>query len=209
MCIRDRLNADVASNIIPDANNTYNLGSALKDWDEINFGTMEVQTVLGNSISLENGLIDFTERQGNIFYVDKNGSDSNVGDHPNGAFLTIKHALSFADASIQGPVVIHIAAGEYEEVFPLTVPVNVTVTGEDMRNTIIKPTVATNTNNCFELNGETTIENLTIKGFFSSGNPPFAHTGYAFCFASNAIITSRSPYIRNAVSYTHLRAHET
>ena len=196
------LNADVASNIIPDANNTYNLGSALKDWDEINFGTMEVQTVLGNSISLENGLIDFTERQGNIFYVDKNGSDSNVGDHPNGAFLTIKHALSFADASIQGPVVIHIAAGEYEEVFPLTVPVNVTVTGEDMRNTIIKPTVATNTNNCFELNGETTIENLTIKGFFSSGNPPFAHTGYAFCFASNAIITSRSPYIRNVTVST-------
>ena len=116
------INADVTSNIVPDVANTYNLGSVLKGWDAIDFGTMEVQTVLGNSISLENGLIDITMGQGNIFYVDKNGNDSNVGDHPNGAFSTLTRALSFADASIQGPTVIHINPGEYEEVFPLIVP---------------------------------------------------------------------------------------
>jgi len=183
------LNADVASNIIPDADNTYNLGSISNRWDQINFGTMEIQTILGNSISLENGLIDITERQGNIFYVDKNGNDSNVGDHPNGAFLTLTRALSFADASIQGPVVIHLAPGEYQEAFPLTVPTNVTITGEDIRNTVIKPTLATNTANAFLVDGEVTIENLTIKDFYSPG--------YAFAFKTNATITSRSPYIRN------------
>ena len=183
------LNADVASNIIPDANNTYDLGSISKNWDEINFDNGVINTILGNSISLENGLIDITERQGNIFYVDKNGNDSNVGDHPNGAFLTLTRALSFADASIQGPVVIHLAPGEYEEVFPLTVPTNVTITGLDFRNTVIKPTVATNTENAFLVDGEVTIENLTIKDFYSPG--------YAFAFKSNATVTSRSPYIRN------------
>jgi|TARA_B110000908_G_C10265935_1_gene463932 hypothetical protein len=188
------INADVTSNIVPDVANTYNLGSVLKGWDAIDFGTMEVQTVLGNSISLENGLIDITTRQGNIFYVDKNGNDSNVGDHPNGAFLTIKHALSFADASIQGPVVIQIASGEYEEVFPLTIPVNVTISGDDMRNTIVKPTVATQTSNAFQLNGETTIENLTIKDFYTPG--------YAFSFEPNATITSRSPYIKDVTVIT-------
>ena len=183
------LNADIASNIIPDVDNTYNLGSISNKWDQINFDTMEIQTILGNSISLENGLIDITERQGNIFYVDKNGNDSNVGDHPNGAFLTLTRALSFVDASIQGPVVIHLAPGEYEEAFPLTVPTNVTISGQDIRNTVVKPTVATNTANAFLVDGEVTIENLTIKDFYSPG--------YAFAFKTNATITSRSPYIRN------------
>ena len=188
------INADVTSDIVPDVDSTYNLGSQLKDWDNINFDTMYVQSVLGNNITLEAGLVELTLRQGNIFYVDKNGNDSNVGDHPNGAFSTLTRALSFADASIQGPTVIHINAGEYEEVFPLTVPTNVTIVGADIRNTIIKPTLATNTNNAFLLDGETTIENLTIKDFFSPG--------YAFSFKSNATVTSRSPYIRNVTVIT-------
>ena len=188
------INADVTSDIVPDADSTYNLGSQLKDWDNINFNTMYVQSVLGNNISIEGGLVELTLRHGNIFYVDKNGDDSNVGDHPNGAFLTLTRALSFADASIQGPVVIHINAGEYQEAFPLTVPTNVTIVGADIRNTIIKPTLATNTNNAFLLDGETTVENLTITDFFSPG--------YAFSFKSNAIVTSRSPYIRNVTVIT-------
>ena len=188
------INADVTSDIVPDADSTYNLGSQLKDWDNINFDTMYVQSVLGNNISIEGGLVELTLRHGNIFYVDKNGDDSNVGDHPNGAFLTLTRALSFADASIQGPVVIHINAGEYQEAFPLTVPTNVTIVGADIRNTIIKPTLATNTNNAFLLDGETTVENLTITDFFSPG--------YAFSFKSNAIVTSRSPYIRNVTVIT-------
>jgi hypothetical protein len=188
------LNADIHSNIVPDANSSSNLGANYSKWNQLNFNTIEATNILGNSINLENGLIEITTRQGNIFYVDKNGNDSNVGDHPNGAFLTLKHALSFVDSSVQGPVAIHIGAGEYEEVFPLNVPANVTIIGEDMRNVIIKPTVATNTNNAFLLDGETTIENITIQDYFSPG--------YAFSFKSNATVTSRSPYIRNITVIT-------
>ena len=187
-------NADIETDIVPDATNTFNFGANYSKWNELNFSTAEATNLFGNSIHLENGLIELTTRQGNIFYVDKSGNNSNVGDHPNGAFSTLAHALSFVDSSVQGPVVIHVSAGEYEEVFPLTVPANVTITGEDMRNVVIKPTVATNTNNAFLLDGETTIENITVKDYFSPG--------YAFSFKSNATVTSRSPYIRNVTVIT-------
>ena len=188
------LNADIHSDIVPDVHETYNLGANYSKWNNIDLATGNVTTVLGNTINLENGLIQIDSRQGNTFYVDKNGNDNNVGDHPNGAFLTLTRALSFVDSSIQGPVVIHVKPGEYEEVFPLTVPSNVSIVGEDIRNTVIKPTLATNTNNAFLVDGEVTIENLTIKDFFSPG--------YAFAFKSNATVTSRSPYIRNITVLT-------
>ena len=189
-----KFNADIDSNIIPDVNNSFDLGANYAKWDQLNFNTIEATNVLGNSIFLENGLVQPASRVGNIFYVDKNGNDSNAGDHPNSAFLTLKNTLSFVDSSIQGPVAIHISAGEYEEIFPLTVPSNVTIIGEDMRNVVIKPTVATNTNNAFLLDGETTIENITIQDYFSPG--------YAFSFKPNATVTSRSPYIRNVTVIT-------
>jgi hypothetical protein len=62
-----------------------------------------------------------------------------------------------------------------------------------MRNTIIKPTAATNTNNCFLMNGESTVQNLTIKDFY---------TGSAFSFVSGCVISTRSPYIQNVTVVT-------
>ena len=135
-----------------------------------------------------------SRRQGNIFYVSTLGSNTNVGDHQHGAFRTLSHALSVVDASTQGPVTIHVYPGEYEEIFPLVVPERVTISGEDIRNCIIKPTAGTNTNNAFEMNQNVTIENLTIKDFYSPG--------HAFTFAANTIITDRSPYIRNITVIT-------
>ena len=77
-----------------------------------------------------------------IFWVAQNGDDTNAGDHPNGPFKTLKHALDVVDASTQGPVTIHVMPGGYEEELPLVVPSNVTIRGEDFRNTIIRPTSA-------------------------------------------------------------------
>jgi len=89
--------------------------------------------------------------------------------------------------------------GGYEEELPLVVPSNVTIRGEDFRNTIIRPTSADQSKDVFHLNGETTIQNITIKDFYyDSGND----TGYAFRFAPNCIITSRSPYIQNVTVIT-------
>jgi hypothetical protein len=72
--------------------------------------------------------------------------------------------------------------------------VGVTVKGTGIRSVKIVPTVLTNNKDAFLLNGETTIEDLTVADFFFDN---INNTGYAFKFASNFTVTSRSPYIRN------------
>ena len=184
--------ADVNSDIIPDVTDTSDLGRQNKKWLNIysnllNGQRVEVDTVLVQDTSL-------SRRQGNIFYVSVNGDDTNVGDHQHGPFRTISHALSVSDSSAGGPVTIHIYPGEYEETFPLVVPENVSIRGEDLRNVIIKPTSATNTNNAFELTQNTTVADVTIKDFYAPG--------YAFVFQNGTVISERSPYIRNVTVIT-------
>ena len=89
--------------------------------------------------------------------------------------------------------VINVSAGTFVEMCPLTVPAGVTIKGAGLRATSIKPTDATKTNNIFLLNDASTLEDFTIKDSFYNTS---ADTGYAFAFASNASITTRSPYIQ-------------
>jgi len=179
--------ADVNSDIVPDQTNQYNLGSAEKSWQDLHSNLLNGTKVTVSNLNLDD--VSLARRQGNIFYVSTLGDDSNVGDHQHGAFRTLKHALEVVDASSAGPVIVHVFPGEYQEELPLTVPERVTISGEDIRNTIIKPTFATETNSVFLLNQNCTVENITIKDFYSPG--------YAFEFAPDAIITERSPYVRN------------
>ena len=184
--------ADVNSDLIPDSSNASALGIQTKRWNAIYSNLLNGTSTYVDNVIVESSAL--ARRQGNIFYVSTLGSNTNVGDHQHGAFRTLSHALSVVDASTQGPVTIHVYPGEYEEVFPLVVPERVTISGEDIRNCIIKPTAGTNTNNAFEVNQNVTIENLTIKDFYSPG--------HAFTFAANTIITDRSPYIRNVTVIT-------
>jgi hypothetical protein len=179
--------SDVNSNIIPDLNNTSALGSPTKKWLSLYSNLLNGQRVEVSSVTV--GDTSLALRQGNIFYVSTLGSDTNVGDHQHGAFRTLKHALEVIDLSTLGPVTIHIYPGVYEEELPLTVPNEVTISGEDIRNTIIVPTALTQTNDVFLIEGSATIENITIKDFYSPG--------YAFRYASGGLITTRSPYIKN------------
>lgn len=185
-------NADVNSHLIPDSTDSYDLGSGAKHWRTMYAGSIEGNLLAANVVVVED--TSLAQRQGNIFYVAVNGDDTNVGDHPNGPFRTIAHALAVADGSTAGPTTIHIYPGEYEETTPLVVPQNTTITGEDIRNTIVRPNTASQGEDIFHLNQNTLVENITVRDFtFDSGN----NTGYAFRFASGAIINERSPYVRN------------
>ena len=182
------INAELASDIIPDATNTYNLGSTAKRWDNVWTTTATATNVIANSANINGINLELTH--GNLFYVSKNGNDSNAGAHQNNPVLTITKALTLASAGDT----IHIFPGDYEEIFPMAIPVGVTVKGHSMRTVNITPTAGTNNNDAFMLNGEVTIEDITIKDFyFNSG----ANEGYAFKFANNITVTTRSPYIRN------------
>ena len=186
-------NADIANSIIPAANDVYAIGSPTKRWDSLYTNLLNGNGISVSSLIAQGGG-DFSLRQGNIFFVSVNGSDAASGDNVQAPFATVRRALEAADASTAGPVSIQIFAGEYQEQLPLTVPSNVTVQGVDMRNTIIVPDTSSQSEDVFLLNGESTVQNLTIKDFYAPG--------YAFKFAPNAIISTRSPYVQNVTVIT-------
>ena len=144
---------------------------------------------VGGNINIAGGitasgvdLLAFDEQK--IYVSDATGSDTTGdGRRVQSAYRTIKYALS---QSVAGDKV-YIETGTYSEIFPLTVPQGVSVIGAGLRAVTIQPTVGTNTLDCFLMNGESYVSDLTITGFFKPG--------YAFKFATGAKITTRSPYI--------------
>jgi cytoskeletal protein CcmA (bactofilin family) len=207
---------------IPDApDGTYNVIQINKDakrWNDIWVRTITTDGINAGSIVVDG--INLTLRQGNIYYVSENGDDANYGDHPQDPFGSLSHALSVAATDIgNGELAptIKITPGVYTETFPLTVPAGVTVKGESLRSVKIIPTTATRYNDAFLLNGETTVEDITIADFYSGGafhattasgvgtatlnvgTAPFAHT-----YVSGGTITfgGNDYAISNAV-YTH------
>jgi hypothetical protein len=177
-------NAEVDSDIIPDQDNLYSLGSSASTrWSELYTVLYNGQQITTGSLVTDAG-INLALRPGNILFVATNGNDSNQGNHENSPFATLEHALSVASLNDT----VRIYPGTYQETFPLTVPVGVTVKGTGIRSVTVVPTPATNTENAFLLNGETTITDLTVKDFY---------TGSAFSFAPGFKVTTRSPYIQN------------
>ena len=213
------LNAEIASNIIPDANNTYALGSnpatGGKEWNDVWVNNFYATNIISDGLDVDG--IDLTLRQGNTIYVAENGNDANSGTHPQDPHASVKHALSTAVAGDT----VHVYPGLYTEIFPLTVPAGVTVKGFGLRSVTIKATTATRYKDAFLLNGESTVEDLMITGFFSGrnnftiasggaatgtltanvGTSPFAHA-----YVSGGTITNDAKSINIAVTgstYNH------
>jgi hypothetical protein len=182
-------NADVNSNIRPNANETYSLGESGQRWLNTYTKNLYTTTLTADTVILNNG-INLSLFQGKTWYVATNGGDTKSGQHQNDPYASLVKALSVA----QSGDTIFIYPGTYTEIFPMTVPVGVTVRGSGIRSVLIQPTTGTRSNDAFLLNGETTVEDLTVGYFeYNAG----ANTGHAFRFASNFRVTTRSPYVRN------------
>lgn len=181
-------NAEVNSHIVPNVHNTFDLGTLAKQWNNLYTDEVSSESIVTPSL-IANG-IDLLLTQGNTWYVSVNGFDSNQGTHLHSTFRTVKHALLQAQPGDE----VVIFPGTYQEEFPLTVPQGVTVRGAGIRSVAIEPTVDTENNDCFLLNGETTVEFLTIQNFFSPG--------YAFKLAPGYLATTKSPYIYNVTVLT-------
>lgn len=186
-------NSEITSDIVPNTTEFYDLGTTLKKWNTLYSVDVNVDSIVLDNLTINN--IDLTLPIANTIYVSVNGSDSNIGNHEHATFRTLAHALSVA---VSGDEII-IFPGTYQEIFPLTVPVGVTVRGAGIRSVTIEPTVGTNNKDAFLLNGETTIEFLTVQNFFYDS---INNTGYAFRFAPGMIVTTRSPYIYNVTVRT-------
>jgi hypothetical protein len=188
-------NADIDSNLIPNQDATYDLGSAVgsKIWNRLYVTDLINDTITAPSLTINN--IDLLLTQGNTIYVSINGSDTNTGEHAHSTFRTVKHALSVSQSGDE----IVIFPGTYQEAFPLIVPQGVSVKGAGVRAVSIEPTLSTNDKNAFLLNGDTTISFLTVQNFYYNETN---NTGYAFSFAPNFKTLSRSPYVYNVTVIT-------
>ena len=81
-----------------------------------------------------------------VYYVTKEGSDSNNGRSISRAFASLRYACDYiaaktgADApSISNPHTIYVKAGVYEETLPIQIPQYVSIIGDNLRTSIIKP----------------------------------------------------------------------
>lgn len=181
-------NSDITSNMVPDITATYDLGTDLKQWN-----TLFVNQVVADSVEVDNIVvngINLTLMSGNTIYVSINGSNDNLGTHYSDPVRTLKHALSIASSGTE----VVVFSGDYQEQFPLTIPQGVSVKGAGIRAVSITPTVETSSSDAFLLNGETTVSHLTVTGFDAPG--------YAFKFAPNMTVSTRSPYIQHVTVIT-------
>jgi Concanavalin A-like lectin/glucanases superfamily len=186
-------NADIASNLIPDANDTYSLGSIDKRWLNLYAASVDIGSIVTDELII--GGVDLDLRPGKLWYVSTNGADDNQGNHQNDPFGTIGKAITVATAGDT----IYVYPGTFTETFPLTVPSGVTIRGAGIRAVTVQPSLATQDLDAFLMNGETTIEDLTVTGFkYNIAN----NTGYAFRFAPNFTVTNKSPYVRNITVIT-------
>ena len=134
------------------------------------------------------------------WFVSTNGVDDGEPSRGRTAerpFRTIAYALSQI-TSIGVNDVLSIAAGVYQETFPLTVPAGLTVKGAGLRATKIIPTNATKQKDAFLLNDRSVIEDVTIADMFFNTS---ANEGYAFKYAPGIALTSRSPYVQRVTVF--------
>lgn len=187
-------NVDVTSNIKPNISDTYDLGTPLITWQNL-YSVNVIASDVQISTDLTVNDIDITYTPANTIYVSINGDDTNYGNHLHSTYRTIKKALSMAASGNE----IIIFPGIYDEIFPLTVPQNVSIQGSSIQTVIVKPTFATRYNDAFLLNGGSTVSFMTIQDFFFDS---IENTGYAFKFAPNFTSSNRSPYIFNVTVST-------
>ena len=198
-----------APSILDGTYNVVQVNLGAKRWADVWVDNIVTNGINTGTIVVDG--VDLTLRQGNIFYVAENGDDTHTGTHQQDPFASISKALSVSSSGDT----IHVYPGIYTELFPLTVPAGVTVKGQGIRGVTVKPTTATRYNDAFLLNGETTIEDLTVSDFYSGGafhdttaasagsatlnvgTAPFAHayvSGGTITFGGNDYAISNAVY---------------
>ena len=153
-----------APSILDGTYNVVQINLDARRWADIWVDNIVTNGINTGTIDVDG--INLTLRQGNIYYVAENGNDTLTGTHQQDPFASLEKALSVATSGDT----VFIYPGVYTENFPLTIPVGVTVKGQGIRSVKIVPTTATEYNDAFLLNGETTIEDITVADFYSGGN---------------------------------------
>jgi hypothetical protein len=125
----------------------------------------------------------------NILYVSKNGNDGNPGTRLSEPKATIKSALTGATTG----TVIKVSAGTYIENNPLTIPTQVSVIGDSLREVSIQPLNADK--DLFYVSSGNYVAEMSFTGSMNSGKAIFTfnpdQVGYF----------DQSPYVQNCTNF--------
>ncbi len=125
----------------------------------------------------------------NILHVNEDGDDGFDGFTVKTAKRTIGAACTLATTGDT----IRVAAGLYTETNPVVIPNNVSIDGDDLRQTQVTP--SNSGKDLFHLKNGTLIQNLSFVGA--------ANTGAVIAFPpdGSAGIITQSPYVRNCTNF--------
>jgi hypothetical protein len=126
----------------------------------------------------------------NTLYVSKSGNDNNDGKDPSRAFLTIKKAMSVASSG----TTVKVSSGNYLEENPVTIPANVALVGDSLRN--VKISGSTANADIFYVNNGVYITEVTFKNHVAPA------AAIAFNPNGSAGVITTSPYVYNCSSTT-------
>lgn len=133
----------------------------------------------------------------NVYYVAKNGSDSNNGNALGQAFLTIKRAVQVATAYLANNpserVCIFVKSGDYTEINPIVMPRNCAIWGDNLRTVSVRP--ATPTQDIFHVQNGDYLTGMTFRDHIAGA------AAVAFPSGGAGLITT-SPYVQNCSSIT-------
>jgi len=201
---------EISSDLIPKISNIYDLGSSQKYWRSLYVSRVEnpfgnltiknlVEPVDPQDAATKNYVDTALGSVQNVFYVSKSGNDLDDGKTLSNAKLTIKAAVEAAKADIsQGyDCTIFVKSGDYTEDNPIRLPEKLSIWGDTLRATTIRP--LNKTQDLFWLNNGNYIAQITFKDHEAPGSavafPPPTEEFPAF-----AIHTS--PYVQNCTSMT-------
>jgi hypothetical protein len=161
-------------------------GSTIID-DSRNIVSAGVVTALSYSGSGSNltGISSVT----NILYVTPDGNDSNSGKTIKEAKSSIKSAVSAASTGS----VIKVSAGTYIENNPITIPEQVSIVGDSLREVSVQPQNATQ--DLFYVSNGNYIAEMSFTGTLNTGKAIFSFS------PSGAGNINQSPYIQNCTNF--------
>ena len=120
----------------------------------------------------------------NIWYVTKDGNDSNTGKKLGDAKASIKSAVGMAG---EGDV-IHVSAGVYNETNPIVLPKQLSIVGDSLREVTITPANADK--DLFHVAPGNMLQELTFSGTVNAGVAAVAFN------PDKIYYYNQSPYIR-------------
>ena len=127
----------------------------------------------------------------NILYVTKDGNDNNTGKKLGDAKATIKSAVGIA-STIPGTV-IKISAGTYVEDNPISLPSQISIVGDSLREVTVVPNNAGQ--DLFYVSPGNYVAEMSFSGTLNAGKAIFA-------FDPNEVkYFAQSPYVQNCTNF--------